>query len=63
MKLLTDSIKYAKNLIKMTDKDLVIIMQVRKLYCPKAQKHRLKNQESKFLTSLWGAMTEQKFVS
>ena len=30
MKLLTDSIKYAKNLIKITDKDLVIIMQARK---------------------------------
>ena len=63
MKLFTDSIKYVKNLIEIPDQDLAIIMQARKLYCSKTQKHWLKNQEWKILTSPWGVMTVQKYVS
>ena len=63
MKLFTDSIKYARNLIEITDKDLLIIMQARKTLLLQAQNHGLKNQEPNILTSPWGAMTEQKYVS
>ena len=63
MKLFTDSIKYTKNLIEITDQDLAIIMQARKFYSSKTQNHGLKNQEPKISTSPWGAMTVQKYVS
>ena len=44
MKIFTDSIKYAKNLIEITDQNLAIIMQaiktlLEKLYCSKTQNH------------------------